>query len=214
LAAERVPLNFAQAIARDIRERILSGDLKPGTRLTQRHLASQFGYSPMPARDAVKILLTEGLLVQEGSKTIAVAPASIEDFREIMDLRLLMETQALALSIPRLTAAQLREAHDALALSGTTEDPRQMAENHWRFHRALYQAAQSSRLLTLIEHHHNLLVRYVLNDWAKFGVMPHWADDESELMGLVEERRVEEAAQWLRDDLNRATRRVETSSTV
>jgi DNA-binding GntR family transcriptional regulator len=214
LAAEQTPLNLAQAIARDIRERILSGELKPETRLTQRHLASQFGYSPMPARDAVKMLLSEGLLVQEGTKTIVVAPTNVEDFREIMELRLLMEPKALALSIPRLSPTQLTEAQEALALSGSTDEPRQMVENHWRFHKALYQAAPSPRLLTLIDHHHNLLLRYVLADWAKFGVMQHWADDESELMGLVEDGKVEEAATWLREDLNKATRRVETSSTI
>jgi DNA-binding GntR family transcriptional regulator len=211
---EPTSLNLAQAIARDIRERILSGEFKPETRLTQRYLAAEFGYSPMPARDAVKMLLTEGLLVQEGSKTIVVAPTNIEDFREIMGIRLLIEPEALALSMPRLKPAQLEEARRALDLSGLTEEPRQMVNNHWRFHRALYQAAPRPRLLALIDYQHNLLARYVLADWAEFGVMQHWAEDEMELMELVERGRVAEAQDWLRHDLHKAVYRVEALSTV
>jgi DNA-binding GntR family transcriptional regulator len=212
MGVDSISLNVAQAIARDIRERILSGELKPETRLTQRYLAAEFGYSPMPARDAVKMLLTEGLLVQEGSKTIVVAPTNVEDFNEIMEIRLLMEPEALALSIPRLKPAHLEEARQALDLSGRTEEPRQMVNDHWRFHRAIYQAAPRPRLLALIDHHHNLLIRYTLADWAEFGVMQHWADDERELMALIEQKQVAEAIDWLRCDLRKAVYRVENLS--
>jgi DNA-binding GntR family transcriptional regulator len=201
-------LNTAQSIARDLREQILSGKLAPNTRVTQRHLAAEFGHSPMPARDAVKILLAEGLVVQEGSKTILVAPVTLDDFIEIMELRAVLEPHALELSIPRLSTEHFAQARAALALSGTTDDARAMVANHWAFHRVLYSCAGRSRLLSLIEQQHNLLVRYMLPNWAMLGVMKEWADDELELMDLVERRRIPEAAEWLRRDLKLATDRV------
>ena len=82
-AAQPANLNTAQSIARVLRAQIHSGKLAPSTRVTQRDLAAQFGHSPMPARDAVKILLSEGLVVQEGSKTIVVAPITLADFDEM-----------------------------------------------------------------------------------------------------------------------------------
>jgi len=208
MAGEPTTLNTAQTIAQALREQILSGELAPNTRVTQRDLAAKFGFSPMPARDAVKMLLAEGLVVQEGSKTIIVAPVNGEDFIEIMDMRTLLEPRALELSIPKLTDGDLAEARAALALSGTTRDPRQVVANHWAFHRALYRRAGRPRLLNLIEQHHNLLARYLLPSWAQFGVMDEWAPDELELMELVEQQRVPEAVQWLRNDLGLARERV------
>jgi DNA-binding GntR family transcriptional regulator len=208
MSVEQNSLNTAQIIAHALREQILSGELAPNTRVTQRDLAAQFGFSPMPARDAVKMLLAEGLVVQEGSKTIVVAPVNTDDFVEIMDVRALLEPRALELSIPRLTAEDHGAARAALAMSGATSEPRQVVANHWAFHRALYRKAGRPRLLALIEQHHNLLARYLLPSWAQYGVMDEWAEDEIALMELVEQRRVPEAVAWLRRDLDRAKERV------
>jgi DNA-binding GntR family transcriptional regulator len=208
MAGEPSSLNTAQTIAQALREQILTGELPPNTRVTQRDLAAKFGFSPMPARDAVKMLLAEGLVVQEGSKTIVVAPVNTEDFHEIMDMRTLLEPRALELSIPNLTEPDLAAARDALALSDTTDDPRQIVANHWSFHRVLYRRAGRPRLLSMIEQQHNLLVRYLLPSWAQFGVMEEWASDEIELIELVEARKVAEAVEWLRRDLRRARDRV------
>jgi DNA-binding GntR family transcriptional regulator len=205
-------LNTAQSIAHVLREQIHSGELRPNARVTQRDLAAQFGRSPMPARDAVKMLLAEGLVVQEGSKTIVVAPANREDFAEIMELRALLEPRALALSIPRMTAEDLAAVRAVMALSGTTDNPRQMAENHWRFHRVLYRRAARPRLLAMIRQQQNLMVRYLLPNWAALGVRHDWARIEYALMDLVEQRRVDDAVEWLRRDLEDATSRVLAST--
>jgi DNA-binding GntR family transcriptional regulator len=208
MAGEPTSLNTAQTIAHALREQILSGQLAPHTRVTQRDLAAKFGFSPMPARDAVKILLAEGLVVQEGSKTIVVAPVNTEDFVEIMDMRILLEPRALELSIPLLKAEDIAAARAALARSGTTGDPRQVVENHWDFHRALYRRAGRPRLLNLIEQHHKLLVRYLLPSWAQYGVMADWAGGEMPFMELVEQGQVDEAVDWLKEDLAVARDRV------
>ena len=70
------------------------------------------------------------------------------------------------------------------------------------------QSRAADRLLALIEQHHNLLVRYLLPDWAQFGVMDDWGPDETELVVLCEQRRIREAAEWLREDLGKARKRV------
>jgi DNA-binding GntR family transcriptional regulator len=208
MAGEQTTLNTAQTIAQALREQILSGELAPHTRVTQRDLAAKFGFSPMPARDAVKMLLAEGLVVQEGSKTIVVAPTNSDDFVEIMDMRTLLEPRALELSVPHLTEADFAAARAALARSGTTRDLRQMVADHWSFHRVLYCRAGRSRLLNLIEQHHNLLARYLLPEWGQYGVMDNWADDEMALMDLVERGDAAAAAAWLKEDLILAKQRV------
>src|SRR6185369_9608138 len=115
--------NAAHSIADELRDRILTGELKPKTRLTQRDLAAEFGLSSMPARDAIKLLISEGLAIQEGSKTIVVAPLNPEDFADIMEIRTLLEPRALELSIPQMSKADLAHSDAMLRLSGTTNHP-------------------------------------------------------------------------------------------
>jgi DNA-binding GntR family transcriptional regulator len=87
-----------------------------------------------------------------------------------------------------------------------------MAENHWRFHRVLYRRAARPRLLAMIRQQQNLMVRYLLPNWAALGVRHDWAHIEYALMDLVEQRRVDDAVEWLRRDLEDATSRVLAST--
>jgi DNA-binding GntR family transcriptional regulator len=207
LVEQSVP-TAAQQIAGALREQILSGSIAPNTRVTQRDLAARFGHSPMPARDAVKILLAEGLVVQEGSKTIVVAPLRLADFVEIMTIRELLEPHMLELAIPNMTADDMAAAKAALELPETAGDHRQITENHWLFHQIIYRPARRPRLLALIEQQHLLLVRHLLPNWGMHGVLDDWASDEAELIALIEQRQVEEAVAWLRRDLRAASDRV------
>ena len=208
MAATATALNTAQGIARQLREKILSGALKPSTRLTQRELVAEYGHSPMPARDAIKMLLAEGLVVQESSKTILVAPVNPDDFISIMEIRGILEPHALELAIPKMTMADLAHSRSMLALSGSTNEPLAFVENHWKFHRSLYERSGRLRLLALIEQQHTHLIRYLMPNWAEIGVLPDWAEDESELMELVDAGEVSRAVVWLRDDLRETTERV------
>jgi DNA-binding GntR family transcriptional regulator len=200
--------NAAHTIAGELRDRILTGELKPKTRLTQRDLAAEFGLSSMPARDAIKLLLSEGLAIQEGSKTIVVAPLNPEDFTDIMEIRTLLEPRALELSIPLMSKADLAHSHAMLRLSGTTNHPMAFVENHWRFHRSIYRRAGRPRLLTIIETQHMHLIRYLMPNWALIGVEADWAEGETELMRLVREKRTDEAVKYLRADLEKTAKRV------
>ena len=200
--------NAANAIADELRERILSGELKPKTRLTQRHLAAEFGLSPMPARDAIKLLIAEGLAIQETSKTIIVAPLTAEDFTDIMDIRCLLEPRALELSIPQMSAEDIERSRALLGLSGTSNQPMTFVDNHWRFHRSIYRRAGRPRLLAIIEAQHMHLVRYLMPNWALAGVLADWAEGEAELMELVGRKRVDAAVSYLRADLEKAKLRV------
>jgi DNA-binding GntR family transcriptional regulator len=200
--------NAAHSIADELRDRILSGELKPKTRLTQRDLAAEFGLSSMPARDAIKLLISEGLAIQESSKTIVVAPINPEDFADIMEVRTLLEPRALELSIPQMSKADIAHCDAMLRLSGTTNHPMAFVENHWNFHRSIYRRAGRPRLLSIIETQHTHLIRYLMPNWALIGVWADWAEGETELMRLVREKRVGEAVRYLRDDLEKTAQRV------
>src|ERR1700756_4962000 len=67
---------LADQAYRALREEIISGDLKPGERLTERHLAGRLGVSPTPIREALQRLEHEHLIQRTDTRRILVAEPS------------------------------------------------------------------------------------------------------------------------------------------
>jgi DNA-binding GntR family transcriptional regulator len=171
-------------------------------------VAAQFGSSIMPARDAVLRLLGEGLAVQEGQKTVVVAPLNVGDFLDIMEIRALLEPRALELSVPRLTAADIAEARRILRQAAKTIQPLAFSELHRRLHMTLYRRSGRPRLLEAIERQHMHMVRYLSPLWALEGHLASWIGGEEVLMRHIEKKDAAEAVSFLRRDLDDALIRI------
>lgn len=76
---------------RIIKEAILKKKLQPGSRLVDSQLAEQFGISRTPVRDAIRLLLLEGLVENREDKGYYVFSASETDINEIFDIRLMID---------------------------------------------------------------------------------------------------------------------------
>jgi GntR family transcriptional regulator, gluconate operon transcriptional repressor len=95
---------FADQIATGLRDRIIEGVFLPGERLVEETLASQFGVSRGPVRDALKRLEVEGL-VEFRQPGVHVIGIGLSDIDELYTLRGAIETTALALAMKRASAA-------------------------------------------------------------------------------------------------------------
>jgi len=93
----------------DLFQRIVSGSLEPGERLTEEGVAAGLGVSRTPVREAVKRLAEMGLLVVRPRSGLEVVAVSEKDVREVTDLRRELEAFALRLAMARLTAADVRK---------------------------------------------------------------------------------------------------------
>lgn len=87
------------AVYRQLRERIVSGDLEPGARLQVNDLRQEFGVGTSTVREALSRLLVDSLVVARQQKGFHVSPLSIADFRDITDARKIIEINALRLSL-------------------------------------------------------------------------------------------------------------------
>ncbi len=207
-----VNMNLSRAPAADLteqlRELIVAGALPPKKRLTQRELAEHFGVSQMPVRDAIKQLMSEGLVTAEGPKTIVVSSLSARDFVDLMEIRLALEPRALELAIPIMTSEHLRSLRAILKRSKPTDSPSVAVKQHWTFHRALYAACDKPRLLAVIDVQHLQLSRYLMPNWGRIGVEAHWAEVEGELLDLIHAGTSLESVAFLREDLERTIARV------
>jgi DNA-binding GntR family transcriptional regulator len=135
-----------------LHDAILRGDLQPGQRLTIEDLAGLLGMSPMPIREAVRRLDGVGLVENVPHRGARVTELSVEDLRDVYDVRLALEPLAIRRAAERLTdadaalAVERFEALDALADSDSTDS----WAAHTAFHFALYEPARSKWLVRLI----------------------------------------------------------------
>ncbi|MGO9008294.1 MAG: GntR family transcriptional regulator [Beijerinckiaceae bacterium] len=138
-----------------LRQEIIEGALVPGAKLRTEELRGRYKIGASTVREALTRLLGEALVTAEGQRGFRVAPISLDDFRDLTEVRKLIETEALRQSIAtgdeawesRVVAAYYR-------LSKTEERLAEEPERYWaefeernrEFHLALI-AACSSRWL-------------------------------------------------------------------
>ncbi len=97
-----------------LRQRILTGELAPGTRHSVYRLADELGVSRTPVREAVLRLADLGLVTIERNRGITIRGVRAEDVRDVFELRLLLEVPAAAGAASQVDDALAERLSDAL----------------------------------------------------------------------------------------------------
>lgn len=142
----------AELVLRVLRERILVGELEPGRKLDINEIATEFGMSATPVREAMKALQADHLAAYTPHRGTVVASNSEEVTAEVFRLRLLLEPAAIAAAIRRMTPAQLErleQLHDQLLGSHYLGNDA-FADLDAEWHRTLYACAGSPHLCDFI----------------------------------------------------------------
>lgn len=198
-----------ETLFRRIRGDIISGDLKPGKKLTLDRLRDQYGASVSTLREVLNRLTTEDLVVAEGQRGFEVAPATRAGLREIGDLRLLLECHALDLSFAagdlewegRVVAAHHKlAAIERQLLEGNRQRTPEWIAYDWAFHNALISAC-GSRLL--IKTHGSVFDRFLRYHMLAASFRgPAVSTDHQVLFRLAMDRDAEGAKSRLSEHVN------------
>jgi DNA-binding GntR family transcriptional regulator len=143
---------------------IITGRLRPGTRLPIEELADVLEMSPMPIREAVRRLDSAGLVENIPHRGARVTELSITDLTEVTEARLALETLAIRRAAARFDDTDEATARERLsALDGAPDDnSAETSAAHAAFHFALYEAAESAWLMRLIRPIWETAERYCL----------------------------------------------------
>src|SRR5215831_16433876 len=90
---------LTQVALRKLRDDIICGKLKPGMRLRVSKLRDLYGIGASPLREALSRLVPLGFVVSLDRRGFLVAPISLREFRELTDVRKLLELEAARLSL-------------------------------------------------------------------------------------------------------------------
>lgn len=146
--------------------RLLDGTFSPNQRLFPALLAKEIGVSPIPVREAISQLQSEGLVVQKPRGGVFVRQTARQELVELIELRQVLECHAAAQAARRITAGALKELeahlqelhrHYQWCASPQSEEERLPAMRAWmfadlNFHLALLRAARNQAVIkTLTE---------------------------------------------------------------
>jgi DNA-binding GntR family transcriptional regulator len=152
-------------ISKVLADRIIAGALEPGSRLGQDHIAEEFSTSHVPVREAFRLLESQGLVVSEPRRGVRVAGFSLEDVREVAEMRAALEVLALRNAMPHLTRAILDQAEEANKAGDCAPDVQAWETANRRFHRTILSPCGMPRLLKAIDDLHTASARFLFSGW-------------------------------------------------
>ena len=156
-------------IAGLVRDRILSGQLRPGERVRLEPLAEQLAVSTRPVREALRQLAFEGLIDFHPHRGAVVASLPREELADLWDVHAFTAGLAAERAATRLTDAELAGLGDLAAeFAQRCDDAERLIVLNHELHRRINRASGSRKLLWLLE----LANRYVPRSYYQF--IPAW----------------------------------------
>jgi DNA-binding GntR family transcriptional regulator len=138
-------LSVVDAIADDLRRRVLSGELGPGEALTEAEVASRYEVARATAKASIEKLVTEQVLVRSNHKTARVVQLGPDDVRDIYRSREYLEAEVLRrLARDRSVPAASREANEEIGRLWQAE-VYDVVDPDMRFHTSLIDSLGSPR---------------------------------------------------------------------
>lgn len=184
---------LANRITEMLARRIVAGDLLPGIRLRQDHVAAEFGASHVPVREAFRRLEAQGLVVSEPRRGVRVAGIDPAAVREVTEMRAALENLALRHALPHIGTGELTAARAAMSAGEASTDIADWEVANRRFHRALLAPCAMARLLTAIDDLHAASSRYLLATWQAANWQPRSDQEHRAILAAVERRDAETA---------------------
>lgn len=152
---------LAGQVADELRRRILVGEIAEGTQLMQEQLASEFGISKVPVREALFQLEAEGFVTQQYHRGAVVASMSPAQVMEIFEVRTQIEMWLLDLAMQKAQPEDVAAARQLADEFGMMADPIQAWDLNWRFHAALYRPAEKPYAVEHLRKVHSQTARYL-----------------------------------------------------
>lgn len=176
-----------EAIACELRLRIISGELRPGETLSENRIAADYESSRSPVREALRTLSNEGLIRLE-RMGVVVLGLKISDVEELYDVRFLIESfvqQRLANNVPVQLLTQLRNTIDKMELAGRHRDAIEFAHQDLTFHEAIIEAAKHTRISHLWRS-----IRYVVMTVMLLTTRRVFAQGEQKISDVIQKHRL------------------------
>ena len=186
-------MSQASEVENQLRKLILSMELGPGERLTERWAEATFNASRTPVRAALQKLESEGLVRRDGLRWL-VAPIDVAEVEQLCIYREVLEVAALKLAASQMTEEQLNGLENLLKTKTTDVSEEVMEDAGTRFHLQLARLCQNAFIFEGVS---DALRRLSRARWLdKAPSNPAW-EDHQEIIAALRSQETEKAAELL-----------------
>ena len=198
-------LPLRDVVFNTLREAILKGELRPGERLMEIHLANRLGVSRTPIREAIRMLELEGLVLMIPRKGAEVAGISEQGLRDVLEVRRSLEELAIELACQRMAdddILELKKTQEEFRRAVRTADAMTIAETDEHYHDIIYNGTGNSRLIQILYNLREQMYRYRLEyikdaDKRQILVVEH-----DQILKAIQNRHVAEAKAAIREHID------------
>lgn len=176
-------LPLRDVVFKTLRRAILTGELKPGERLMEIHLANRLGVSRTPIREAIRKLELEGLVVMIPRRGAEVAQITEKSLKDVLEVRRALDALCAELACDRISEEemnQLKKACGEFEKAVQTRDATVIAKADVALHDIIVAATGNQRLVQLVNNLAEQMYRYRFE----------YIKDESQHERLIEEHRM------------------------
>jgi DNA-binding GntR family transcriptional regulator len=139
----RRPLSKVEYVLQRLREDIQTGVVAGGANLRQQELATRYGVSATPVREAMRLLEADGTITYSQHRGVTVSELQPEEIYDLYRLRSAAEGSTVEAAVERLTPEQIErivEAHDRLAGTEGKGEAAELSRLNREFHFAIYES--------------------------------------------------------------------------
>ena len=146
-------LPLRDVVFNTLRRAILKGQLKPGERLMEVHLANRLGVSRTPIREAIRKLELEGLVIMIPRRGAEVARITEKSLKDVLEVRRALDVLSVELACQRIDENGIKElwtAYQEFKKAAQGKDAAVIAQADVAFHDIIVEAVGNLRLQQLV----------------------------------------------------------------
>lgn len=202
-------VSVVDAVADDLRRRILDGELEPGAALGEVDVAVTYDVARPTAKTAIEHLVRERLLERRAHRTARVVRLTPDDARDIYRARAVIETQCVRMLAGERRVPPGARAANAQIAALSHASPREVVEPDMRFHRSLVHALESARTSRMYDALASEVV-FCMSQVQGASLLPTAliVREHDELLALVEKGDADGAAALMAAHIGRARERL------
>lgn len=171
--------SLSEQVYQALRQSIADGRLAPGSRITERQLATALDVSPTPVREALSKLEHEGLVERSDSRRLRVVDHPAETLHELMEVEVMLRGAEARFAARKISPEAIERMRDYIEELVRARDSLTLAEQFemaQRFDAEIADAAANPALRSLIESYAIYATDYRLTRAAEDAKDPAWVE--------------------------------------
>jgi len=154
-----------------LKERIIKGNLKPGEKILEVNIAKRLGVSRTPVREALRELAAEGFFAMKPNLGMIVIGFSIEDLKEVLEIRKLLEGFATSIAAKKISKEEIKKIEKIIkkmSISISKNDLLVYSDLNAEFHNLIFNICGNKRLIKIYDNlsnsEHRFRIRSLRNN--------------------------------------------------